>query len=368
MKGADVKGAPVKGSPVGGAEDAAPAGEAAELTVSDLVVDYPIGRRRHRRAVDRVSLSVPAGRAVGLVGESGSGKSSVAKAVLGMAPLSSGQVTYGDRVLNDLRRSARPQDIQVVFQDPYSSLDPTKTIGYTLQEPLRAHAARTGRPLPPADREERVRAMLARVGLPAQTADRYPAQFSGGQRQRISIARALILQPRLLICDEAVSALDLSVQAQILNLLLELQQDLGLSLLFITHDLSVVHHIAEDLVVLFRGRVMETGAAELVHRRPQHPYTRQLVVSAPLQDLGRQRARRERREALALPPARQDPLGDACPFAHRCPFAVDRCRSERPLLRPAPLGGQVACHRADELPPWSDDLTHPREATGSTAP
>jgi peptide/nickel transport system ATP-binding protein len=348
---------------VGAAGDAA-----AELTVTDLVVDYPIGRRRHRRAVDGVSLSVPAGRAVGLVGESGSGKSTVAKAVLGMAPVTAGQVSYGGRVLDGLGRRARPQQIQIVFQDPYSSLDPTKTIGYTLQEPLRAHAARAGRPLPAAAREEKVRAMLARVGLPPDAAERYPAQFSGGQRQRVSIARALILDPRLVICDEAVSALDLSIQAQILNLLLELQQDLGLSLLFITHDLSVVHHIAEDLVVLYRGRVMETGPAERVCRQPQHPYTRQLVVSAPLQDLGGQRARRERREALALPPARQAPLGDACPFAHRCHLADDRCRSERPPLRPAPLGGQVACHRAEELPPWSDDLTRPHEVTGSTAP
>ncbi|WP_211466241.1 oligopeptide/dipeptide ABC transporter ATP-binding protein [Actinocrinis puniceicyclus] len=344
----------------------ATAEEAAELTVSDLVVDYPIGRRRHRRAVDGVSLSVPAGRAVGLVGESGSGKSSVAKAVLGMAPLSAGRITYGTTVLNDLRGPARPQDIQVVFQDPYSSLDPTKTIGYTLQEPLRAHCARTGRSLSAAARDELVRAMLAKVGLPAGTAERYPAQFSGGQRQRISIARALILQPRLLICDEAVSALDLSIQAQILNLLLELHLELGLSLLFITHDLSVVNHVAEDLVVMFRGRVMESGSAELVYRQPQHPYTRQLVMSAPMQDLEAQRARRERREALALPPARQAPLGEACPFAHRCPFAVDRCRSERPLLRSAPLGGQVACHLAGELPPWSDEHTQPREATGST--
>ncbi|WP_330285081.1 oligopeptide/dipeptide ABC transporter ATP-binding protein [Streptomyces sp. NBC_00588] len=340
---------------------------AAELTVSDLVVDYPIGRRKHRRAVDGVSLRVPAGRAVGLVGESGSGKSTVAKAVLGMAPVSAGQVAYGGTQLDHLSRGGRPQQIQVVFQDPYSSLDPTKTIGYTVQEPLRAHADATGARLSAAEREARVRAMLAKVGLPAEAADRYPAQFSGGQRQRISIARALILEPRLVICDEAVSALDLSIQAQILNLLLELQQDLGLSLLFITHDLSVVNHIAEDLVVLFRGRVMETGPAERVYRQPQHPYTRQLVVSAPLPDLGRQRTRRERREALALPPARQAPLGESCPFAHRCPFAVDRCRTERPVLRDAPLGGQVACHRAEDLPPWTDDLTTSPEATGSTA-
>lgn len=345
---------------------AATADEAAELTVTDLVVDYPIGRRRHRRAVDGVSLSVPAGRAVGLVGESGSGKSSVAKAVLGMAPLSAGRVAYGGKVLDGLRRNARPQDIQVVFQDPYSSLDPTKTIGYTLREPLRAHSERTGRSPSAAERDELVRAMLAKVGLPAGAADRYPAQFSGGQRQRISIARALILQPRLLICDEAVSALDLSIQAQILNLLLELQEDLGLSLLFITHDLSVVNHIAEDLVVLFRGRVMETGSAGLVYQQPQHPYTRQLVMSAPTQDLEAQRARRERREALALPPARQAPLGDACPFAHRCPFAVDRCRGERPVLRDAPLGGQVACHRVGELPPWSEPDAQPREARSTT--
>jgi peptide/nickel transport system ATP-binding protein len=341
--------------------------ETAELTVTDLVVDYPIGRRRQRRAVDGLSLRVPAGRVVGLVGESGSGKSTVAKAVLGMAPVSAGQVTYGGKRLNDLGRGGRPQQIQVVFQDPYSSLDPTKTIGYTLQEPLLAHGDRTGHRVPADARAQLVQAMLTKVGLPAEAADRYPAQFSGGQRQRISIARALILEPRLVICDEAVSALDLSVQAQILNLLLELQQDLGLSLLFITHDLSVVNHIAEDLVVLFRGRVMETGPAERVYRRPQHPYTRQLVVSAPLPDLERQRARRERREALAQPPVRQAPLGASCPFAHRCPFVIDRCRTERPALRDAPLGGQVACHRADDLPPWSEDLTTSHEATGSTA-
>lgn len=334
--------------------------EEAGLVIDDLVVDYPLGRRRHRRAVDGVSLRVPAGRSVGLVGESGSGKSTVAKAVLGMAPIGSGAVTYGPARLHEAgRRDSRPQEIQVVFQDPYSSLDPTKTIGYTLAEPLRARADRTGTPLGRAECQDAVRAILDRVGLPPDTADRYPAQFSGGQRQRISLARALIVRPELVICDEAVSALDLSVQAQILNLLLELQQDLGLSLLFITHDLAVVHHIAEDLVVLYRGRVMESGTAADVCRAPSHPYTRQLVMSAPLHSVGGQRERRERREAMTPPPARALPLAEACPFTHRCPFAVDRCRTERPALREAPHGGRVACHRVEELPDWTEPFGPP---------
>ncbi|WAP53568.1 ABC transporter ATP-binding protein [Streptomyces sp. S465] len=331
--------------------------EGTGLTIRDLVVDYATGRKKRRRAVDGVSLDVPTGRTVGLVGESGSGKSTVAKAVLGMAPVSSGTLTYGPTRLQDLGRGSRPQQIQVVFQDPYSSLDPTKTIGYTLAEPLRAHTDRTGTRLTESDRGTAVRTMLEKVGLPPEAADRYPAQFSGGQRQRISIARALILRPELVICDEAVSALDLSVQAQILNLLLELQQDLGLSMLFITHDLSVVHHIAEDIVVLYRGRVLESGTAEAVCRTPSHPYTRQLVMSAPLHSVSRQRRRREQREAMTPPPARLAPLADSCPFTHRCPHAVERCRTERPALRASPHGGRVACHRADELPPWTETFT-----------
>ncbi|MBP0459243.1 ABC transporter ATP-binding protein [Streptomyces montanisoli] len=325
----------------------------AELVIDDLHVDYAIGHRKRRRAVDGVSLRVPPGRAVGVVGESGSGKSTVAGAVLGLAPVSAGAVRYGTTDLRELGRRDRPQQIQAVFQDPYSSLDPTKTLGYTLAEPLRSHAAGTERG--GRGRESRtaaVDAMLERVGLGPEAANRYPAQFSGGQRQRASIARALILRPELVICDEAVSALDLSVQAQILNLLLELQQDLGLSMLFITHDLSVVHHIAEEIVVLYRGRIMESGSAESVCRTPSHPYTQRLVMSAPARDIAVQRERRARREALTPPPARLSPLGDACPFAHRCPYAVDRCRTERPLLQPSPHGGRVACHRAHELPPW----------------
>lgn len=247
---------------------AQPVNEPGHLHVEGLIVDYPLGRRRSRRAVDGVSLTVAAGSTLGVVGESGSGKSTIAKAVLGMAPVTSGSIRYGDRGLVGLPVGRRPQEIQVVFQDPYSSLNPTKTIGYTLEEPLRAQEHRTGVALGRAGRRARVHEMLERVGLPASTAERYPSQFSGGQRQRISIARALMLDPELVICDEAVSALDLSIQAQILNLLLEVQHDLGVSLLFISHDLGVVDHIAQQVLVLYRGRVMETGDSEAIHARP----------------------------------------------------------------------------------------------------
>lgn len=331
-------------------------GDAAELHVQDLVVDYPLGRRRTRRAVDGVSLTVPAGSTLGVVGESGSGKSTIAKAVLGMAPVTSGSITYGDRGLVGLPSGRRPQEIQVVFQDPYSSLNPTKTIGYTLEEPLRAQEHRTGVALGRAGRQARVHEMLERVGLPASTAGRYPSQFSGGQRQRISIARALMLDPELVICDEAVSALDLSIQAQILNLLLELQHDLGVSLLFISHDLGVVDHIAQQVLVLYRGRVMETGDSAAIHARPAHPYTRALVMSAPVQDPGRQRERRERRRAETPVAGMRAPLGDSCPFAHRCALATELCSRERPQLRTLADGRAVACHHA-ELEPAETLLT-----------
>lgn len=321
---------------------------AQQLTVEDLVVDYPLGHRGARRAVDKVTFTVEPGSTLGVVGESGSGKSSVAKAVLGMAPVTSGSIEYGGRPLVGLPRRRRPQEIQVVFQDPYSSLNTAKTIGYTLEEPLRAQEQRSGVRLAASERRARALAMLDRVGLPASAAQRYPSQFSGGQRQRISIARALMLEPELVICDEAVSALDLSIQAQILNLLLELQDDLGVSLLFISHDLSVVDHVAQRMLVLYRGRVMETGDSAAIHARPAHPYTRALVMSAPVQDPSRQRERREARRQLVTAQAPRAALGESCPFVHRCPLATQVCREERPVLRPLADGRQVACHHAED--------------------
>ncbi|TQS41133.1 oligopeptide/dipeptide ABC transporter ATP-binding protein [Cryptosporangium phraense] len=322
------------------------------LRVEQLQVDYPTARRRTFRAVDAVDLTIRAGETLGLVGESGSGKSTIAKAILGIAPVSAGVISFDGTALDPkrVRRRKPVTDIQAVFQDPTSSLDPSKTVGYTVAEPLLAQHRRAGRTVPPAEVREQVATMLGQVGLGAAAAARYPAQFSGGQRQRIAIARALIVDPRLVICDEAVSALDLSIQAQILNLLSDVRSERGISYLFISHDLQVVEHLADTVVVLYRGRVMESGPAAVIHRSPEHPYTRALLAASPVADPKLQRERRAAREVYRGAPARAGALGESCPFRHRCPFAIPRCAEERPALRPSGAGGQVACHRAGELP------------------
>ena len=318
------------------------------LDVRDLSVEFRQGRRRPPlRAVDGVSLEIGAGETLGLVGESGSGKSTIGRAILGLTPVASGSVSFDGQDITRAgprRRRALSSRMQVVFQDPYSSLNPTRTIGQTLAEPLLVH-----RDLDRTQTGAQVRAMLDRVGLPADTADRYPGQFSGGQRQRIAIARALMLSPELVICDEPVSALDLSIQAQVMNLLDELQRELHLSYLFIAHDLAVVRHLSHRIVVLYRGQVMESGPAAQVYTRPAHPYTRALLAAAPVPDPVQQHARRTARTATTLAPP--NPAG--CPFAHRCPHAVPLCRTERPALRPAAAGATVACHRYEELLPAS---------------
>ena len=317
------------------------------LDVRDLTVEFRQGRRRPPlRAVDAVSLQIGAGETLGLVGESGSGKSTLGRAILGLTPAASGSVHYEGKDITraGLReRRALSATMQAVFQDPYSSLNPTRTIGQTLAEPLLVH-----RRLERAETVEQVRTMLDRVGMPGDTAERYPSQFSGGQRQRIAIARALMLSPHLVICDEPVSALDLSIQAQVMNLLADLQRELRLSYLFIAHDLAVVRHLSHRIVVLYRGQVMETGPAAQVYSSPGHPYTEALLAAAPVPDPEQQRARRTARTATTLAP----PNAGGCPFAHRCPHSVDRCRTERPALRPAGDGGAaVACHRFTELHP-----------------
>ncbi|MCO7220506.1 oligopeptide/dipeptide ABC transporter ATP-binding protein [Klenkia sp. PcliD-1-E] len=321
-------------------------------------VDYRWGRRGTRRAVDDVSFGVAVGSTLGLVGESGSGKSTLAKALVGLAPVAAGEVRL-DGVAQDgagRRDRAFLRDVQYVFQDPNSSLNPTRTVGWSVAEPLLALGDRDGtRPGAEAVRS-RVADMLARVGLPADAAGRYPAQFSGGQRQRIAIARALVVAPRLVVCDEVVSALDLSVQAQVLNLLTQLQRDLGLAYLFISHDLGVVEHMADQVLVLYRGRVMETGSAGAVQGAPGHPYTQALLAAAPVADPERQRERRAARVARAAAERRAPaPLGDSCPFTHRCALATDVCHDRRPQLRTSPSGTQVTCHRTEDavatLPP-----------------
>jgi oligopeptide/dipeptide ABC transporter ATP-binding protein len=315
------------------------------LDVRHLVVTFPGEHGRPPfRAVDDVSFTVARRETVGLVGESGSGKTTIGRAILGLAPISGGRVSFAGRDITHAAYRERQRlsaELQVVFQDPYSSLNPTRTIRQTLEETLRAQ--RTPRQVA----RLRARSMLERVGLSADAADRYPAHFSGGQRQRIAIARALMAQPRLVICDEPVSALDLSIQAQILNLLRELQSELQLSYLLIAHDLAVVRNLSQRIIVLYRARVMEQGPAATVYSRPAHPYTRALLEATPVADPEEQRIRRQQRLH------RQRPVGPfataACVFAPRCPHAVEMCSSVRPQLETTPDGALVACHRWREL-------------------
>lgn len=305
-------------------------------------------RRRGRevRALDRVSVSVAAGSSVGLVGESGSGKSTLARSVLGLVPVHSGEVLFDGRDITKLgfkQRRGLYRDMQIVFQDPFSSLNPTRTIGATLAEPLESFAQHNHE-----DVALRVASILERVHLPADSATRFPQELSGGQRQRVAIARALILEPRLVICDEAVSALDLSVQAQILDLLQELQARLGLSYLFISHDLDVVRHMCDETVVMYRGQVMESGPTSVLAETPAHPYTQALQMAAPRPNPRLQRQRRLSWRPAVTPGAVQTATSDGCVFAPRCAYATTGCRIEQPRLRQAG-NGLVAC---DRFPAW----------------
>jgi oligopeptide/dipeptide ABC transporter ATP-binding protein len=316
------------------------------LDVRNLTVIYP---GKHGRpplhAVDEVSFSIASCETVGLVGESGSGKTTVGRAILGLAPPSGGRISFDGRDLATISSRERRRlsaDLQVVFQDPYSSLNPTRTIGQTLQESLRAQPNYS-----PQQARERALALLQRIGLDPGALGRFPSQFSGGQRQRIAIARALMANPRLVILDEPVSALDLSVQAQVLNLLGELQEEATLSYLLISHDLAVVRHLAERIIVLYRGQIMEQGRAATVYQAPAHPYTRTLLAATPVPDPEEQRRRRQQRNHLEHPARNLRSHG--CPFAARCPHAVELCRSTRPQLETTPEGALVACHRWREL-------------------
>ena len=267
---------------------------AALLDVEDLHVVYRShGRDAH--VLNGVSLSIAPGETLGLVGESGSGKTTIGKTILGQVAATNGRIVFDGEDITHASRSRRRElgrDIQVVFQDPYGSLNPARTIGQTLAEPLL-----NDRSLTRTQIRERIRDILEKVGMPADTAARYPSQFSGGQRQRIAIARAVIGRPRLVVCDEPVSALDLSVQAQVLNLLNQLQREMGLSLLFISHDLAVVRHVSRRTAVLYRGEIVEEGLAVEVHDSPRHSYTKALVAASPVPDPVIQRARRARMRA-----------------------------------------------------------------------
>jgi peptide/nickel transport system ATP-binding protein len=272
------------------------------LEVQEVSVDYR-GRGWRAspfRALRDVSLDLRRGETVGLVGESGSGKTTLGRAILGLVPVASGSIRFEGREIHGLGRRDRRRlapEIQVVFQDPYSSLNPAMTVSDILTEPLEAQA------VPAAEARGRVSELLDRVGLPANSGRRYPREFSGGQRQRIAIARALALRPKLIVCDEPVSALDLSTQARVLDLLIGIQDDTGVAYLFVSHDLAVVRHVSHRVAVMYRGEIVEAGECDQVTARPEHAYTRRLLGAAPVADPARQRQRREQREAaLAAEP------------------------------------------------------------------
>lgn len=271
------------------------------LSVNDLVVRYG-GRRGGKTVIEGVSLDLNAGETVSLVGESGSGKTTIGRAILGLAPVTGGTIQFRGQKIDNIPRSRRRQiarDIQVIFQDPYSSLNPSMTVESILAEPLRAAGVTGGR--------NRVRELLDAVGLPADAGRRYPREFSGGQRQRIAIARALALEPSVIVCDEPTSALDVTTQARVLALLADIQKATGVAYLFISHDLGVVHAISDRIAVLNNGQIVELGDARQIVSRPQHPYTRRLLMAAPVADPPRQRAKRAQRLALLQRDAPDEP-------------------------------------------------------------
>ena len=294
-------------------------------------------------AVDDVSFDLDTGETLGLVGESGCGKSTVGKTLLRLYDPTAGAVFFEGRDIatmsrTELRRLRR--DIQIILQDPFESLNARHTVGKILEEPFVIHRLGT-----PAERRRRVDELLERVGLDAGAANRFPHEFSGGQRQRIGIARAIALKPRLIVCDEAVSALDVSIQSQIINLLLELQREMQLALIFIAHDLAVVKHVSDRIAVMYLGEVVETAAATDIYRTPRHPYTQALISAIPVPD---PTARRDRIVLVGdVPSPIEPPLG--CRFHTRCRHARDDCRRGKPALTAAGDGAEVACHHWREL-------------------
>ena len=305
------------------------------LEVTDLVVTYPDrAGGPPLRAVDGISLRLERGQTLGLVGESGCGKSTTGRAILRLTPAAGGRCCFDGREVFSLDATellAFRRRAQIVFQDPFNSLNPRLTVHQMLAEPLWIHRRAGRREMP-----QRVAELLRRVGLEPAMAGRYPAQFSGGQRQRLGIARALAVEPELLICDEPVSALDVTVQAQIVNLLQDLSRDLGLALIFIAHDLAVVRHLADRVAVMYLGRIVEEGPADAIYERPRHPYTQALLAAVPVPDP----TARGRRASPAGEAADVEAPPEGCRYAPRCPLAAAVC------VRRPPLVGGVACHRA----------------------
>jgi peptide/nickel transport system ATP-binding protein len=325
----------------------APTPQAPVLQVDGLVKHFPVTRGLIRRrvignvrAVEGVTFEIARGETLALVGESGCGKSTTGKLVLGLIPATAGTVRYAGNEMppagSAAWRALRPR-MQMVYQDPLGALDRRLPVGVQIMEPLTIHGQAS-----PAERRERAAEVMTAVGLQKHQFDRYPHELSGGQRQRVVLARALMTEPDLLVCDEPISALDVSIQAQVVNLLLDLQERLGIAYLFISHDLRVVRQVSHEVAVMYLGRIVEQGEAESLFAQPTHPYTRALVSAIPV--LG---PRRERLLLQGDPPNPVD-VPSGCAFHTRCPFAVAACRAETPTLRRLADGRQVACHRVDE--------------------
>lgn len=317
--------------------------DARDVSVSFAVKRSALRRRARLQAVRSVSLQVAPTETVGLVGESGSGKSTLGRALMRLIPVDEGRVHLFGEDITDLSqrelRGARRR-IQMVFQDPYSSLDPSATIADIVGEPLRVHDGLSARAA-----ADEARRLLEQVGLRPNYVDRYPHEFSGGQRQRIAIARAIALSPDIVVLDEALSALDMSTQNQILGLLQRLRDDLGLAYVFISHDLSVVELLAHRTAVMYLGSIVEEGPTQRVHRSPQHPYTQALLSAVPVPDPTVQRERRRLILEGDLPDPLDPPAG--CPFQSRCPVAVDVCATDKPAPMAVDGGGWAACHLLD---------------------
>jgi len=321
------------------------------LTVRDLRVYFELrgdgwlSSPRVLRAVDGVSFDLGQSETLGIVGESGCGKSTLARAVLGLVPVTSGEVHFGGKDLAHLdARQMREQrrHLQIIFQDPLASLDPRMTVGQIIAEPLRSFFPR----MTADERQSKVLDIMGHVGLVPEQINRYPHEFSGGQAQRIGIARALILRPEVVVCDEPVSALDVSIKAQIVNLLVDLQAGFGLSLLFIAHDLASVRHVSRRVMVLYLGKIMELAPWDEIYSAPRHPYTQALIQAIPPADPRRARSNRPKPLGGEIPSPVTPPSG--CVFRTRCPYAIERCSLETPVLRQ--IGASlVACHLAEQI-------------------
>lgn len=318
------------------------------LVVRDLVKHFPVRGGffnrviGHVHAVNGVSFSIERGEILGVVGESGCGKSTLGKTVMRLIPPTSGSITFDGKEIGSLRHSRMMpmrKRIQIIFQDPYSSLNPRLTVRAALREAIRFHEI-----VPNSEVDDYIDEILQRVGLPPEAKHRFPHEFSGGQRQRIGIARALALKPELIVADEPVSALDVSIQAQVLNLLMDLKEELGLTLLFVSHDLKVIEHFCDRVLVMYLGFVVEELSCDDLHDSAKHPYTKALLQANPVNDPD------ERRELTVLEGDVPNPFNPpkGCPFVARCPIAEDRCADERPPLVRGASGHAVACWLADQ--------------------